>query len=229
MASHLIGSKQMRGNLYTGWLLGMIMALVAGLFANVLSAQRINMIDIIGNIDSVSNAFTKTGLKVIDKNPQEYRMMGKMAGENIELRFYFTPISRVVFKGIVITQKAYPTDSLHAEYLLRVAKISKRYIIPETLILSDGSGVVFSSKLTAAVAANPTAMPIESIVNLKNIPINVQKICWENMTYFTNLKLYCSKQVDGKIITEYVVKENEVKYNNEKAMLPGGGKNELGF
>ena len=61
------------------------------------------------------------------------------------------------------------------------------------------------------------------------IPGNVQKIAWENMTYFVNLKLYCYKRDDGRIATEYVVKNNEVKYNNEKAMLPGGGKDELGF
>jgi hypothetical protein len=193
------------------------------------NAQRINMIDIIGDIDSVTAAFTRSGLKLVAQNKEDYRLVGKMAGENIELRFYFTPVSRVVFKGLVITQKAYPADSLHAAYLLRVTKISKRYIIPETLILKDGSLENFSAKLPPAVAANPTASPIETIVNETNIPASVQKIAWENMTYFTNLKLYCSKQVDGKIITEYVVKDNEVRYNSEKAMLPGGGKDELGF
>jgi hypothetical protein len=193
------------------------------------NAQRINMIDIIGDIDSVTAAFTRSGLKLVAQNKEDYRLVGKMAGENIELRFYFTPVSRVVFKGLVITQKAYPADSLHAEYLKRVTKISKRYIIPETLILKDGSRENFSAKLPPAVAANPTASPIETIVNETNIPASVQKIAWENMTYFTNLKLYCSKQVDGKIITEYVVKDNEVRYNSEKAMLPGGGKDELGF
>ena len=193
------------------------------------NAQRINMIDIIGDIDSVTAAFTRTGLKLVAQNKVDYRLVGKMAGENIELRFYFTPVSRVVFKGIVITQKTYAADSVHAEYLKRVTKISKRYIIPETLILKDGSRENFSAKLPPAVAANPTASPIESIVNETNIPASVQKIAWENMTYFTNLKLYCYKQVDGKIITEYVVKDNEVRYNSEKAMLPGGGKDELGF
>lgn len=193
------------------------------------NAQRINMIDIIGDIDSVTAAFTRSGLKLVAQNKEDYRLVGKMAGENIELRFYFTPVSRVVFKGLVITQKAYPADSLHAAYLSRVTKISKRYIIPETLILKDGSRENFSAKLPPAVAANPTASPIETIVNETNIPASVQKIAWENMTYFTNLKLYCSKQVDGKIITEYVVKDNEVRYNSEKAMLPGGGKDELGF
>ncbi len=207
----------------------MIVALLLGLFVNTSSAQRINMIDIIGNIDSVAAAFTKSGLKLVAQNKEDYRLVGKMAGENIELRFYFTPISRVVFKGIVITQKAYAADSVHTEYLARVTKISKRYIIPETLILQDGSKIDFSTKLSISVAANPTASPIETIVNANNIPASVQKICWENMTYFTNLKLYCSKQVDGKIITEYVVKDNEVRYNNEKAMLPAGGKDELGF
>lgn len=209
--------------------MSIFVALVLSLVANVASAQRINMIDIIGNVDSVASAFTKSGLKLVAKNVEDYRFTGKMAGENIELRFYFTPISRVVFKGIVITQKAYAADSVHAEYLARVAKISKRYIIPETIILQDGSRENFSSKLPPAVAANPTASPIETIVNETNIPASVQKIAWENMTYFTNLKLYCSKQVDGKIITEYVVKDNEVRYNSEKAMLPGGGKDELGF
>lgn len=193
------------------------------------NAQRINMIDIIGDIDSVTAAFTRSGLKLVAQNKEDYRLVGKMAGENIELRFYFTPVSRVVFKGIVITQKTYAADSVHAEYLKRVTKISKRYIIPETLILKDGSRENFSAKLPPAVAANPTASPIETIVNETNIPASVQKIAWENMTYFTNLKLYCSKQVDGKIITEYVVKDNEVRYNSEKAMLPGGGKDELGF
>lgn len=193
------------------------------------NAQRINMIDIIGDIDSVTAAFTRSGLKLVAQNKEDYRLVGKMAGENIELRFYFTPVSRVVFKGIVITQKTYAADSVHAEYLKRVTKISKRYIIPETLILKDGSRENFSVKLPPAVAANPTASPIETIVNETNIPASVQKIAWENMTYFTNLKLYCSKQVDGKIITEYVVKDNEVRYNSEKAMLPGGGKDELGF
>lgn len=193
------------------------------------NAQRINMIDIIGDIDSVTAAFTRSGLKLVAQNKEDYWLVGKMAGENIELRFYFTPVSRVVFKGIVITQKTYAADSVHAEYLKRVTKISKRYIIPETLILKDGSRENFSAKLPPAVAANPTASPIESIVNETNIPASVQKIAWENMTYFTNLKLYCYKQVDGKIITEYVVKDNEVRYNSEKAMLPGGGKDELGF
>jgi len=193
------------------------------------NAQRINMIDIIGDIDSVTAAFTRSGLKLVAQNKEDYRLVGKMAGENIELRFYFTPVSRVVFKGIVITQKTYAADSVHAEYLKRVTKISKRYIIPETLILQNGSRENFSAKLPPAVAANPTASPIETIVNETNIPASVQKIAWENMTYFTNLKLYCSKQVDGKIITEYVVKDNEVRYNSEKAMLPGGGKDELGF
>ena len=193
------------------------------------NAQRINMIDIIGDIDSVTAAFTRSGLKLVAQNKEDYRLVGKMAGENIELRFYFTPVSRVVFKGIVITQKTYAADSVHAEYLKRVTKISKRYIIPETLILKDGSRENFSAKLPPAVAANPTASPIETIVNETSIPASVQKIAWENMTYFTNLRLYCSKQVDGKIITEYVVKDNEVRYNSEKAMLPGGGKDELGF
>lgn len=193
------------------------------------NAQRINMIDIIGDIDSVTAAFTRSGLKLVAQNKEDYRLVGKMAGENIELRFYFTPVSRVVFKGIVITQKTYAADSVHAEYLKRVTKISKRYIIPETLILQNGSRENFSTKLPPAVAANPTASPIETIVNETNIPASVQKIAWENMTYFTNLKLYCYKQVDGKIITEYVVKDNEVRYNSEKAMLPGGGKDELGF
>ena len=192
-------------------------------------AQRINMIDIIGDVDSVTAAFTKSGLKLVAQNKEDYRLVGKMAGENIELRFYFTPVSRVVFKGIVITAKAYAPDSLDAEYLARVTKISKRYIIPETLVMADGSTVKFASKLPPAVAANPTASPIETIVNANNIPPSVQKIAWENMTYFTNLKLYCSKRADGKIITEYVVKDNEVRYNSEKAMLPGGGKDELGF
>ena len=218
----------MQRKLHNRWT-GIVVALVLSLVANVASAQRINMIDIIGNVDSVASAFTKSGLKLVAKNAEDYRFIGKMAGENIELRFYFTPISRVVFKGIVITQKAYATDSVHAEYLARVTKISKRYIIPETVILQDGSRENFSSKLPPAVAANPTASPIETIVNETNIPASVQKIAWENMTYFTNLKLYCSKQVDGKIITEYVVKDNEVRYNSEKAMLPGGGKDELGF
>lgn len=192
-------------------------------------AQRINMIDIIGDVDSVTAAFTKSGLKLVAQNKEDYRLVGKMAGENIELRFYFTPVSRVVFKGIVITAKAYAPDSIDAEYLARVTKISKRYIIPETLVMADGSTVKFASKLPPAVAANPTASPIETIVNANNIPPSVQKIAWENMTYFTNLKLYCSKRADGKIITEYVVKDNEVRYNSEKAMLPGGGKDELGF
>jgi len=192
-------------------------------------AQRINMIDIIGDVDSVTAAFTKSGLKLVAQNKEDYRLVGKMAGENIELRFYFTPVSRVVFKGIVITAKAYAPDSLDAEYLARVTKISKRYIIPETLVMADGSTVKFASKLPPAVAANPTASTIETIVNANNIPPSVQKIAWENMTYFTNLKLYCSKRADGKIITEYVVKDNEVRYNSEKAMLPGGGKDELGF
>lgn len=218
----------MQRKLHNRWM-SIFVALVLSLVANVASAQRINMIDIIGNVDSVASAFTKSGLKLVAKNVEDYRFTGKMAGENIELRFYFTPISRVVFKGIVITQKAYAADSVHAEYLARVAKISKRYIIPETIILQDGSRENFSSKLPPAVAANPTASPIETIVNETNIPASVQKIAWENMTYFTNLKLYCSKQVDGKIITEYVVKDNEVRYNSEKAMLPGGGKDELGF
>lgn len=192
-------------------------------------AQRINMIDIIGDVDSVTAAFTKSGLKLVAQNKEDYRLVGKMAGENIELRFYFTPVSRVVFKGIVITAKAYAPDSLDAEYLARVTKLSKRYIIPETLVMADGSTVKFASKLPPAVAANPTASPIETIVNANNIPPSVQKIAWENMTYFTNLKLYCSKRDDGKIITEYVVKDNEVRYNSEKAMLPGSGKDELGF
>ncbi|MFN6346538.1 MAG: hypothetical protein ACK4ZP_00595, partial [Bacteroidota bacterium] len=57
----------MQGKLHKR-LMGFIMVLVAGMFANAASAQRINMIDIIGNIDSVSAAFTKSGLKVIAKN-----------------------------------------------------------------------------------------------------------------------------------------------------------------
>ena len=62
MASHLIVTRQMQGKLHKR-LMGFIMVLVAGMFANAASAQRINMIDIIGNIDSVSAAFTKSGLK----------------------------------------------------------------------------------------------------------------------------------------------------------------------
>jgi hypothetical protein len=228
MASHLIVKVEMQKRRFQFGLMAVVLMLMGGL-PDTAHAQRINMIDIIGNVDSVSAAFVKSGLKIEAKNKEDYRLTGKMAGENIELRFYFTPISRVVFKGVVITQKAYTADSLHAEYLARVSKISKRYIIPETLIFQDGSTEIFSLKLPPAVAANPTASPIESMVNEKNIPASVQKIAWENMTYFTNLKLYCLKRVDGKIITEYVVKDNEVRYNSEKAMLPGGGKDDLGF
>lgn len=184
-----------------------------------LKAQRINMIDIIGDADSVAAAFTKSGLKLVSKNDEDYRLVGKMAGENIELRFYFTPISRAVFKGLVITEKAYAPDSVHAVFMSKVAKISNRYITPETFIFQDGSSVKY-------IAPNPIASNTSTQLV---IPSNVQKIAWENMTYFTNLKLYCYKRTDGKIVTEYVVKNNEVKYNNEKAMLPGGGKNELGF
>lgn len=228
MASHLIVKVEMQKRGFQfGWM-ALLLILMGGL-PDTANAQRINMIDIIGNVDSVSAAFVKSGLKIEAKNKEDYRLTGKMAGENIELRFYFTPISRVVFKGVVMTQKAYSADSLHAEYLARVSKISKRYIIPETLIFQDGSTEIFSSKLPPSVAANPTASPIESMVNAKNIPASVQKIAWENMTYFSNLKLYCLKRVDGKIITEYVVKDNEVRYNSEKAMLPGGGKDDLGF
>lgn len=200
----------------------MFVAFVAAMIlfsSNSLSAQRINMIDIIGDVDSVAAAFTKSGLRLVAKNNDDYRLVGKMAGENIELRFYFTPISRMVFKGIVITEKAFAADSVHAAFTARVAKISKRYITPETLYFNDGT----SAKYNVPTPTTPnTEAPLL-------IPGNVQKIAWENMTYFVNLKLYCYKRDDGRIVTEYVVKNNEVKYNNEKAMLPGGGKDELGF
>jgi hypothetical protein len=195
----------------------MFVAFVAAMIlfsSNSLSAQRINMIDIIGDVDSVAAAFTKSGLRLVAKNNDDYRLVGKMAGENIELRFYFTPISRMVFKGVVITEKAFAADSVHAAFTARVAKISKRYITPETLYFNDGT----SAKYNVPTPTTPLL-----------IPGNVQKIAWENMTYFVNLKLYCYKRDDGRIVTEYVVKNNEVKYNNEKAMLPGGGKDELGF
>jgi hypothetical protein len=177
------------------------------------------MIDIIGDVDSVAAAFTKSGLRLVAKNNDDYRLVGKMAGENIELRFYFTPISRMVFKGIVITEKAFAADSVHAAFTARVAKISKRYITPETLYFNDGTSAKYN-------VPTPTTPNSEAPLL---IPGNVQKIAWENMTYFVNLKLYCYKRDDGRIVTEYVVKNNEVKYNNEKAMLPGGGKDELGF
>lgn len=200
----------------------MIKAKILGfalLFTGYACGQRINMIDIIGNIDSVSAAFVKSGLKLVAQNAEDYRLTGKMAGENIELRFYFTPISRVVFKGLVITEKSYPQDSLHGAFLGKVEKISKRYITPETLILSNGS----SLKYQAQAAQNPSNQA------KLDIPVEVQKIAWENMVYFTNLKLYCYKRADGKICTEYVVKDNEIKYNNEKAMTPNDGKLDLGF
>jgi hypothetical protein len=48
------------------------------------------------------------------------------------------------------------------------------------------------------------------------------------MTYFINLKLYCYKRADGRIVTEYVVKNNETKFNAEMLMMPKGG-DALGF
>ncbi len=49
----------------------MFVAFVAAMIlfsSNSLSAQRINMIDIIGDVDSVAAAFTKSGLRLVAKN-----------------------------------------------------------------------------------------------------------------------------------------------------------------
>lgn len=183
-----------------------------------LSAQRINMIDIIGDVDSVAAAFTKSGLKLVAKNSEDYRLVGKMAGENIELRFYYTPISRLVYKGVVITEKVFAPDSLHAAFTARVAKISKRYVTPEICFFTDGTSVRYVSPTPATPGAESPLL----------IPNDIQKIAWENMTYFINLKLYCYKRADGRIVTEYVVKNNETKYNAEMLMMPKGG-DALGF
>ena len=199
----------------------MIVAFVAAMIlfsSNSLSAQRINMIDIIGDVASVAAAFTKSGLRLVAKNNDDYRLVGKMADENIELRFYFTPISRMVFKGIVITEKAFAADSVHAAFTARVAKISKRYITPEICFFADGTSVRY-------VAPTPAAPGAESPLLITS---DIQKIAWENMTYFINLRLYCYKRADGRIVTEYVVKNNETKYNAEMLMMPKGG-DALGF
>ncbi|MEY3860310.1 MAG: hypothetical protein RIS50_591 [Bacteroidota bacterium] len=199
----------------------MFVAFVAAMVlfsSNSLSAQRINMIDIIGDVDSVAAAFTKSGLRLVAKNSDDYRLVGKMAGENIELRFYFTPISRMVFKGVVITEKAFAADSVHAAFTARVAKISKRYITPEICYFADGTSVRY-------VAPTPVTPNAESPLLITS---DIQKIAWENMTYFINLRLYCYKRADGRIVTEYVVKNNETKYNAEMLMMPKGG-DALGF
>jgi hypothetical protein len=176
------------------------------------------MIDIIGDVDSVAAAFTKSGLKLVAKNSEDYRLVGKMAGENIELRFYYTPISRLVYKGVVITDKVFAPDSVHAAFTSRVAKISKRYITPEICFFADGTSVRYVSPTPATPGAESPLL----------ITSDIQKIAWENMTYFINLKLYCYKRADGRIVTEYVVKNNETKFNAEMLMMPKGG-DALGF
>jgi hypothetical protein len=75
------------------------------------------------------------------------------------------------------------------------------------------------------VAPTPAAPGAESPLLITS---DIQKIAWENMTYFINLRLYCYKRADGRIVTEYVVKNNETKYNAEMLMMPKGG-DALGF
>jgi len=204
------------------WTMGKIKTLIiwiAGITifctSNLISAQRIQMIDIIGDVDSVSNEFIqKLGLKLISKSDKSQVLTGKLGGESARLELFFTPVSRKVYQGTVLKESNIVKDSLDVEFMRHVAKLVVRYTVPSYFIDSLGNKIIVTPNWCSHVSGNKPFM---------NFPKGVKSVHWENMVYFSNLLL--DTRIQGnKIATDYRVINNLTKLDAERALVPSASK-----
>ena len=180
-----------------------------------LSAQRIQMIDIIGDVDSVANEFVqKLGLTLKSKSDKSQVLLGKLGGESSRLEFFFTPVSKKVYQGTVVKESPIGIDTLDATFMKHVAKLVVRYTVPSYYMDSLGNKISVTSDVCSHVSGTKPIM---------NFPKGVKSVHWENMVYFSNLLL--DTRIQGnKIATDYRVINNLTKLDAERALVPSASK-----
>jgi len=179
------------------------------------SAQRIQMIDIIGEVDSVSVEFEKKlGLSVQSKTDKSYVLKGKLGGEASSLELFFTPVSKKVYQGSVTKLSPIGKDTLQATFLKHVSKLVVRYTVPSYFVDSVGNKVTVTPAICSHVSGSKPVM---------NFPSGIKSVHWENMIYFSNLLLDTKIQGD-KIVTDYRVINNLNKLESERALIPAAPK-----
>ena len=186
------------------------------LFTSIqLRAQRIQMIDIIGDVDSVTAEFNqKLALTKTKETGKSYLLSGKLGGESSTLELFYTPISKKVYQGTVVKVNTIGSDTLHTTFMKHVSKLVVRYTVPSYFIDAQGKKVVVTPEICSHVSGNKPYM---------NFPIGVKSVHWENMVYFSNL-LLDTRIVGNQIATDYRVINNLTKLDAERALVPAAPK-----
>jgi hypothetical protein len=180
-----------------------------------LHAQRIQMIDIIGDVDSVTLEFNqKLSLIKTKETAKSYLLTGKLGGEMSTLELFFTPISKKVYQGTVVKVNLIGSDTLQATFMKHVAKLVVRYTVPSYFIDAQGRKVLVTPEICSHVSGNKPVM---------NFPNGVKSVHWENMVYFSNL-LLDTRLDENKIATDYRVINNLTKLDAERALVPAAPK-----
>lgn len=173
-----------------------------------LFAQRIAMYDIIGTTDEVIVPFIqKLGFKKIKTEGDITILNGSLNNENVDMILYQTPMTHLVYKVIVESNKSTKEKLNKTEW--------------------DSSKSAFNRKLTQLVNRYGKAEQIfetngENFERKKCKKPYPYKASWVNMQYFQNLSLYCELQKLGSIQVTYIVKNNLLKYEQEIKMIPAG-------
>lgn len=173
-----------------------------------LFAQRIAMYDIIGTTDEVVVPFIqKLGFKKIKTEGDMTVLNGSLNNENVDMILYQTPMTHLVYKVIVESNKSNKENLNKTEW--------------------DSSKSAFNRKLTQLVNRYGKAEQIfetngENFERKKCKKPYPYKASWVNMQYFQNLSLYCELQKLGSIQVTYIVKNNLLKYEQEIKMIPAG-------
>ena len=173
-----------------------------------LFAQRIAMYDIIGTTDEVIVPFIqKMGFKKIKTDGDVTVLNGILNNETVDMILYQTPMTHLVYKVIVESNKSNKEKLNKTEW--------------------DSSKSAFNRKLTQLVNRYGAAEVIaethgENFDRKKCKKAYPYKASWINMQYFQNLSLYCELQKSGSIQVTYIVKNNFLKYEQELKMIPAG-------
>ncbi|MFM1792683.1 MAG: hypothetical protein RLZZ252_1037 [Bacteroidota bacterium] len=193
-----------------GFLMGLLM------FNSIqLQAQRIQMIDIIGDVDSVTAEFNqKLALTKTKETGKSYLLTGKLGGETSTLELFYTPISKKVYQGTVVKVNPIGLDTLQSTFMKHVSKLVVRYTVPSYFIDAHGNKVQVTPEICSHVSGNKPYM---------NFPSGVKSVHWENMVYFSNL-LLDTRLVGNQIATDYRVINNLTKLDAERALVPAAPK-----
>jgi hypothetical protein len=192
-------------------------SLIGLLFLNPvqLQAQRIQMIDIIGDVDSVTAEFKqKLALTKTKETGKSYVLSGKLGGESSTLELFYTPISKKVYQGTVVKLNPIGSDTLHTTFMKHVSKLVVRYTVPSYFIDAQGKKVIVTPEICSHISGNKPVM---------NFPNGVKSVHWENMVYFSNL-LLDTRLTGSQIATDYRVINNLTKLDAERALVPAAPK-----